>query len=168
LALESSREGEPMSTEPEARLTPVHGPQEAASPTRVTLPPVPEIRRWIDRTTQERAALQERADRLREQFEPLRKQLAGIERSIKVLDHFLAQVSLSDDAPDARAPLRAVRGRPGGRLPVGQWSRKHAACRACGTAAIPHKAQGYCGGCYDREVRSATRAPAQDAPGGQR
>ena len=115
----------------------------------VTLPSTPEVRRWIERTKQEREALLLRAAQVRERVEPLRKQLGGIERSIKVLDHFLAQVALDSEPMDA-APVRSNRG--GARL-KDRWSRKYAACLGCGTTERRHKAQGYCGPCYDGRGR---------------
>jgi hypothetical protein len=120
---------------------------DVAPPTQVSLPDIPEIRGWIETTQAKRAALQVRADRLREQFDPLRQQLAAVERSIKVLDHFLNQVTITTGAA---MPVRRPRGGPA--LLSGQWSRKHGACRGCGTADAPHKAQGYCKGCYDKHV----------------
>lgn len=133
---------------PDFGKSPVVAP---SAPSTVTLPSVPEIHRWVERTRQERAALQARADRLREQFEPLRKQLAGIERSIKMLDQILAQVAIDGEATNGTAQARGSR--PGARLPAGAWSRKHAACLMCGTAEKPHKAKGYCWDCYQRRKR---------------
>jgi hypothetical protein len=134
-------------SEPTTNMLPSAPPQaSAAAP--VALPDVPEIRAWIESTHQKRAALQGRADRLREQFEPLRKKLAGIERSIKVLDHFLGQITVDGESEDA--PSKASR--RGVRLLSGKWSRQYDACRACGTDEKSHKAQGYCKGCYDTHV----------------
>lgn len=120
----------------------------------VTLPSGPEMRRWIERTRAERAALQERAERVREKFEPIRKELAGIERSIKVLDHFLSQVTV-EDAPATATRSSSRRGRP--LLPPGQWSRKHDRCLDCGTTERKHKAQGYCTVCYEIQSRNGAQ-----------
>jgi hypothetical protein len=132
-------------------------------PAEVTLPALPEVRRWVTRTRQDRAALQARADLLKLQFEPLRRELAGVERSIKVLDHFLAQVAVAgDDAAGAAQPngrQREHRGRP---LPDGQWSRKFAACQGCGTIERKHKAGGLCGLCYDSPTSRRLPAPADE------
>jgi hypothetical protein len=118
-------------------------PNGAAAP--VTLPAGPEMHRWIERTRQERQALVDRAARLRERFEPIRRELAGIERSIKVLDHFLAQVTV-EDGPEPTAKS----GRRGVSLLNGQWSREHAACLGCGTTERKHIGNGYCSLCYHR------------------
>lgn len=141
--------------------TPMLGPSHpdfdkgaAATPgaaTQVVLPSSPEMRRWVERTHHEREALKVRAERLREQFEPIRKTLAGIERSIKVLDHFRAQVSVEGAARNGAPTNRP--GKRGAPLPDGQWSRNHAACLMCGKTENTHKAKGYCSGCYDRRDR---------------
>lgn len=147
-----------MSAEPE-RHSPL--PERPAQAAPVTLPAVPEIRRWIERTRHERAGLQDRANRLREQFEPLRSQLAGIERSIKVLDHFLGQVTVEGgDSTNGSAPSLWAIGR---RLEPGQWSRQHASCRGCGTTERRHKANGYCTRCESRVRQQSIVAPRLDA-----
>lgn len=40
-----------------------------------------------------------------------------------------------------------------GKLPEGQWSRKHAHCVGCGTTERPHICRGLCGACRQRELR---------------
>lgn len=130
----------------------VDSPSEDIAPNQVQLPDLPELRAWIDATKQKRQRLQDRAERLREEFEPLRKKLAGVERSIKVLDHFLKQVSVepSPESTSERAKRPSLLG--------DRWSRKYPACRACGSSDKvnhPHKAQGYGKQCYDKHIAGA-------------
>lgn len=35
-------------------------------------------------------------------------------------------------------------------LPPGQWSRRYAKCRECGTTEVPHCGNGYCRNCFGR------------------
>jgi hypothetical protein len=123
----------------------------------VTLPALPEVKRWVTRTRQDRAALQARADRIRAAWEPIRKQLADIHQSIKVLDHFLGQVAIAGD--EAKAPDAGKTGPRGLPLAEGQWSRKFAACQGCGTTERKHKALGYCARCLDTPSNRVLQQP---------
>lgn len=50
----------------------------------------------------------------------------------------------------AGVTLAAPERRSGGISPFGTWARGYQECAVCGTTDQPHKARGYCTGCYER------------------
>jgi DNA-directed RNA polymerase subunit RPC12/RpoP len=141
----------PLAAPPAVSATAASG----AGPVRtVSLRATRKARAWISGGAELLAQLEADEARAVADFEAARASVREVRQEMAALRNVLAFVSLEsvEAVSPCAAPLpaRGMNGRRGGPLPAGQWSRKYAACRDCGSTGIRHKARGYCVGCYQR------------------